>query len=67
MGAQYAVVLLLMALQSACIPIPSEVIMPFAGYALAHSQMDLIILATLLAWTASRQMRIPPRRRREGT
>jgi membrane protein DedA with SNARE-associated domain len=45
--ARYAVVLLLMALQSACIPIPSEVIMPFAGYALAHSQIQLIVLATL--------------------
>jgi membrane protein DedA with SNARE-associated domain len=40
-------VMLLMAIQSACIPIPSEVIMPFAGYALAHSQWDLIVLATL--------------------
>jgi membrane protein DedA with SNARE-associated domain len=45
--ARYAVVLLLMALQSACIPIPSEVIMPFAGYALAHTQVQLILLATL--------------------
>ena len=36
-----------MAIQSACIPIPSEVIMPFAGYALAHSQWQLIILATV--------------------
>jgi membrane protein DedA with SNARE-associated domain len=43
----YAGVVLLMAIQSACIPIPSEVIMPFAGYALAHSQMQLILLATL--------------------
>jgi len=33
--------------QSACIPIPSEVIMPFAGAQIAHSQMDLIWLATL--------------------
>ena len=32
----YASVILLMAIQSACIPIPSEVIMPLAGYALAH-------------------------------
>ncbi len=40
-------VMLLMAIQSACIPIPSEVIMPFAGFALAHSQWDLIVLATL--------------------
>jgi membrane protein DedA with SNARE-associated domain len=43
----YPVVILLMAIQSACIPIPSEVIMPLAGWALAHSQMDLIILATV--------------------
>jgi membrane protein DedA with SNARE-associated domain len=43
----YASVILLMAVQSACIPIPSEVIMPLAGYALAHSQLDLIILATV--------------------
>jgi membrane protein DedA with SNARE-associated domain len=46
-GAKYALVLTLMALQSACIPIPSEVIMPFAGSALAHSQAQLILLATL--------------------
>ena len=43
----YASVVLLMAIQSACIPIPSEVIMPLAGWALAHSQLDLIILATV--------------------
>src|ERR1700712_1187267 len=43
----YASVVLLMAIQSACIPIPSEVIMPLAGYALAHSQAQLILLATL--------------------
>ncbi|MFC6644779.1 DedA family protein [Granulicella cerasi] len=43
----YVVVFLLMALQSACIPIPSEVIMPFAGYKLGHSMLDLVILATI--------------------
>src|ERR1700733_13244966 len=43
----YASVVLLMAIQSACIPIPSEVIMPLAGYALAHTQVQLIILATV--------------------
>jgi len=43
----YFSVVLLMAIQSACIPIPSEVIMPLAGYALAHSQWDLIVLATV--------------------
>lgn len=46
-GQAYAVVFVLMALQSACIPIPSEVIMPFAGYRLAHSWMDLIVLSTV--------------------
>jgi membrane protein DedA with SNARE-associated domain len=43
----YAGVLVLMAIQSACIPIPSEVIMPVAGYALAHGQLQLIVLATI--------------------
>ena len=46
-GAAYTVVFLLMVLQSACIPIPSEVIMPFAGYKLGHGLLDLIILATV--------------------
>jgi membrane protein DedA with SNARE-associated domain len=46
-GAAYTVVFVLMALQSACIPIPSEVIMPFAGYRLAHSWADLAVLATV--------------------
>jgi membrane protein DedA with SNARE-associated domain len=43
----YVSVVVLMAIQSACIPIPSEVIMPLAGDALAHSQWDLVILATV--------------------
>ena len=43
----YASVILLMAIQSACIPIPSEVIMPLSGYALAHNQLQLILLATV--------------------
>ena len=43
----YATVALLMAIQSACIPIPSEVIMPLAGYALAHTQAQLFLLATV--------------------
>jgi membrane protein DedA with SNARE-associated domain len=46
-GGKYALVFVLMAAQSACIPIPSEVIMPFAGSALAHSWWDLVVLATL--------------------
>ena len=43
----YVSVIVLMAIQSACIPIPSEVIMPLAGYALAHSQLQLVVLATV--------------------
>jgi membrane protein DedA with SNARE-associated domain len=43
----YASVFVLMALQSACIPIPSEAIMPLAGYALAHSQLQLVLMATI--------------------
>ena len=43
----YSGVVILMALQSACIPLPSEVIMPLAGLVLAHSQLDLMVLATL--------------------
>jgi membrane protein DedA with SNARE-associated domain len=46
-GGGYSAVIVLMAIQSACIPIPSEVIMPLAGYALAHSQMQLVLLATV--------------------
>ena len=46
-SAGYPGVFLLMALQSACIPLPSEVIMPVAGYALAHGQLGLIVLATI--------------------
>ena len=50
----YVIVIVLMAIQSACIPIPSEVIMPLAGVALVHTlgmtqmqiQMQLILLAT---------------------
>lgn len=43
----YWAVALMMAVQSACIPLPSEVIMPLAGYALAHTQWQLVILATV--------------------
>ena len=43
----YVGVLILMAIQSACIPLPSEIIMPVAGYALAHGQLQLILLATI--------------------
>src|ERR1700744_1980543 len=50
----YFSVVLLMAIQSACIPIPSEVIMPLAGYALCHSQAQLILLATVASLASNR-------------
>lgn len=55
---KYIVVFVLMAIQSACIPIPSEVIMPFAGAALCHTQMQLIVLA-IVASIASNLGSIP--------
>lgn len=36
----YFGVVLLMAIESACIPLPSEIIMPFAGYLVATGQMN---------------------------
>lgn len=35
-------ILVLMAIESACIPIPSEVIMPFAGYLVSKNDMTLL-------------------------
>src|SRR5580765_5226726 len=37
---------LLMAIESACIPLPSEIIMPFAGYLVSVGQFSLIGAAT---------------------
>ena len=42
----YLGVALLMAVESACIPLPSEVIMPFAGYLVSLGQMNLLAVAT---------------------
>src|SRR5579863_3552474 len=42
----YLGVVLLMAIESACIPLPSEVIMPFAGYLVSTHQFSLIGAAT---------------------
>jgi membrane protein DedA with SNARE-associated domain len=42
----YAGVVLLMAIESACIPLPSEIIMPFAGYVLGTTTLKLLIVAT---------------------
>jgi membrane protein DedA with SNARE-associated domain len=42
----YPGVALLMAIESACIPLPSEIIMPFAGYVVYQGKMNLILAAT---------------------
>lgn len=39
-------VALLMAIESACIPLPSEIIMPFAGYVLGTGMTKLLLVAT---------------------
>jgi membrane protein DedA with SNARE-associated domain len=41
----YAGIAVLMALESACIPIPSEVILPFAGYLVSIGRFDLWLVA----------------------
>ncbi|MCM8730461.1 DedA family protein [Hephaestia sp. GCM10023244] len=42
----YLGILILMAIESACIPLPSEIIMPFAGYLVSTGQFNLILAAT---------------------
>jgi len=42
----YLGVLLLMAIESACIPLPSEIIMPFAGYLVYTGRFHLLWAAT---------------------
>ena len=42
----YLGVALLMAIESACIPLPSEVVMPFAGYLVYVGRFDLFAAAT---------------------
>lgn len=42
----YAGVVLLMAIESACIPLPSEVIMPFSGYLVYIGRFNLFWVAT---------------------
>jgi len=42
----YAGIALLMAIESACIPLPSEIIMPFAGYLVHAGQLKLFWVAT---------------------
>jgi membrane protein DedA with SNARE-associated domain len=42
----YSGIVLLMAIESACIPLPSEVIMPFSGYLVSQGQFNLWWVAT---------------------
>ncbi len=42
----YAGICLLMAIESACIPLPSEIIMPFAGYLVHTGRLSLFWVAT---------------------
>jgi len=41
----YGGIVLLMAIESACVPLPSEVTMPFAGYLAASGRFDLQMVA----------------------
>ena len=42
----YLGIALLMAIESACIPLPSEIIMPFSGYLVSTGRFDLWLVAT---------------------
>jgi membrane protein DedA with SNARE-associated domain len=46
-SAGYAGVVFLMAIESACIPLPSEIIMPFAGYLASVGRFNLFGAATM--------------------
>jgi membrane protein DedA with SNARE-associated domain len=41
----YAGIMLLMAIESACIPLPSEIIMPFAGFLVSKNELTLFGIA----------------------
>ncbi len=42
----YGGIAFLMAIESACIPLPSEIIMPFSGYLVSTGRFDLYLVAT---------------------
>ncbi len=42
----YAGIVLLMAIESACIPLPSEIVMTFSGYLVSTGRLDLFLVAT---------------------
>ena len=41
----YGGIILMMAIESACIPLPSEIIMPFSGYLVHTGRFDLQLVA----------------------
>src|ERR1700752_3231218 len=43
----YLGIVVLMAIESACIPLPSEAIMPFAGYLVSAGRFSLVGAATM--------------------
>ena len=45
-AAGYLGIVGLMAIESACIPLPSEIIMPFSGYLASTGRFDLLVVAT---------------------
>src|SRR6185503_6509134 len=45
----YGGIVILMGIESACIPLPSELIMPFAGYLVFEGTMKLFWVATAVA------------------
>lgn len=44
-GSGYVGIAFLMAVESACIPLPSEIIMPFSGYLVAMGELNLWLVA----------------------
>jgi membrane protein DedA with SNARE-associated domain len=45
-AAGYLGVIALMAVESACIPLPSEIVLPFAGYLVSIGRLGLVGVAT---------------------
>ena len=52
----YPGILLLMAIESAFIPLPSEIIMPFAGYLVSTGRFNLVLVATFGALGVQRRL-----------
>jgi len=45
----YVGIILLMALESACMPVPSEIVMPFAGYLVYQAETDPLYNGTVMS------------------